>query len=654
MESINTHKILLGTERSVLHQCLPQLGDIEIHRGINLCKVRELDLVLLHASNLLRFAHLGDRNAIVDVKTLSLLLTLAIRIPDINWSAEYTSGNLADSKSTTELQDNYISYPSLRDRAMMIVSSYMKLLIDPSTDGDFSGAIYTAIHTILCQILEGQPTQQTAISDRNLRKRAGKDQDVLTLFASSPKRKSKGAPLTKFENDKATLTHSGTDSKEENKIKFNESLNLMSKFTEMTSTSRSKSKSSSPSYLEPVTFLVFDEPLITDVLNPSKSKGYNMWKLLEWAFYCARLAENNMSTAERHTLKYRKIFRNYAMFLLILVDFLEYDFDLKLKNYLKEMSIDTMDPTLIFEKFPKMIPPSRKRLLNQLLLHKFAYQRTARSIYLYDRTIESIFSCLQNSNPATSYSSCFHKEMRLLGYHNTKNEGSLLSNSFVKETIAIRFRLTYLLYEYALLNSEDSPIDSENRGLFVKNEVLDVFALFEVLGKRLASLPSSMVYLFYLHSIQETIRNEFNGYYLQFTTLLGERILHEMTHNDNLEQMCKILQRHTRKGAKHTVNALLKFINSPFIDNFLLGITINDKSSLRDWTIVNIIIVGITYMLMEWNKLLVQNKKLQANLEEYLSGIAGTMAEVEFKEFQENEYSLSRFIQWIEFLLQND
>lgn len=214
---------------------------------------------------------------------------------------------------------------------------------------------------------------------------------------------------------------------------------------------------------------VLDLDLITKNLNP-KFLNYNIWKLLNWTFYCAEISSDN-SQLNSHFLY--KIYR----------DFLNVIFDFLIINFLK----DENQPYLI------------EKLISQLSALKKGW---------FDRVVEFTLNGLKRREYSSEPRLCYLKDNNLVNADiNKSSEQKDIAEmhsqySDIFDSLNLRFKILILIYNWSLTQEvrEVLPSNLTNHVTTKFNE-LDwrIFKEFYECGQEeISNLPLDINYQFFL------------------------------------------------------------------------------------------------------------------------------------------------------------
>lgn len=591
---------ITSIESDTLRTCLASIDsmdDIDSTDRVNLTKVSQLDLLLTQLTVSISTHNFSLSPLILPTKFLSVLLTVSCRIPQINKPNFESSQDIIDPETERELQRDYTNLASLSQRSAVILRAYLNLLNNPEIPQNSKEPVYEALNSLISLFIT-KPVSLRGTYDRAAGKRAQSnvsDLYSITQMLQNPNKKMKHeedasyveedttivaspSPLQDTDVDIERYLSNGTKAVDDTTLK--NSLNSLSTLA----ASRESTPRKSPAPGGEASFKIYDEDLITSLLNPNNKSNYSLWSLLKWTFYCGGLGQNNSDSSYR-------LYANYKAFLEFVFDFVEFDLqhfeNEKLQPYLNGTNLSPGPKQLYF----------RAINTHDFLLAKLFLQRTTNSMNWYDRVIEIAFYTgdpKHGGNPGP----CFPKEQHLTANAHYKSEKS---NHILVDSMKLRFKIIYLCYKLCLLISRQSPVDTYQETHMVVDSNMDFGVFLEVLCSKVVLLDNTVIEQFIKTSVIAAYKNSFDKYYVQFSLFSMIIILEHFADRSLNKELLEVYLR-CRGSTDHLIKGVLRFLKlrtkeilKQFVDVEL------PQDRTRSWQIVRMILFTFCEFLTRWN-----------------------------------------------------
>lgn len=518
-------------ELLILDTVIPEISDADIHEEIDVSSVQKLDLLVNQLLSATRFIDNKDKSKpfdsklklIPNINILRVLVTLATRIPQINWVDDGGTIDIVKLGNDKEVQRDATNLALLRARSMNWLVLYMSRLSKMNIEQKEKIYIYKSFlplmedFIVLPEFIGSKTTERAA--SKNARKDITsifkKPNNIILMLENSPKKKNiQKLPISphvvadseeeptllmqprNLDEDLQHVYDKYLPSKKHKKNKspgsLEESIDFLSKNPNSRKASPSPILESKPD--DEINLKLFGDNLLSWKLNPSFNKGYCMWSLIEWAFYCA-----DKSSAEPLSLGnidyHSCLYRNYRDFIKFVFEFVDFDFAYFLKTrlcpifnckkqelryhiYKAKTEYSNSKATLVKKAFD-----DHKFLISKLLL-----QRSHKPIYWYDRVVESIFYGLDFANDTTRPLFCYQKENQLTLKPPKRLAQTMNPN--VADSLHLRYQILYSVYYYSLYQSDLTPDthfpDIEES--FVSESPLSTYNLMKLASAKLSSV----------------------------------------------------------------------------------------------------------------------------------------------------------------------
>ena len=258
---------------------------------------------------------------------------------------------------------------------------------------------------------------------------------------------------------------------------------------------------------------VFEEDILSKKLNPRANSHFNLWKLMNWAFFCAdRSSKCQTLLHDSSSTTYHSIYNTYRDLLEVIVGILEINFiDCLIRGPVGEL-LEGQDPLKSF------FSSTRKHIVLQvleespsILLLLLMTQLGKSQSDWWDRIVEFVFNGLGIKSQELPVS-CYEREKDLIRHDNKKEtfntpftEGFYVySDNY--DSMRIRFRIICLTYYWSLFFLEGPDVEEDpylNSNILLKElsrKFVDVdfrylIEFFRALGDDSNQIPRKYQYL---------------------------------------------------------------------------------------------------------------------------------------------------------------
>lgn len=565
----------------VLDSIIPEISDSDLRGDFNVSNVQKLDLLVTQITALFNF-YSDVKNAesmLPNLSLLRVLLTLATRIPTINWIDDNGKNDIISSGNEREVSGDYTSMVPLRNRAMSWFQIYFSIIKKYDKDHKGPNPLYDHLRLLMEEFIVLPDYVGIIRNERAASKNARKDINtmfkpptgILQMLEKSPKRKvvqklpispsvvnnsEDEAPLLMqpkiLEEEIESVSHNYLPSK---KRKTNtDPKSLDASLDILSGTSNSRKNSPSPAIegekVDTTNSKLFDDCLLSWKLNPTLNKGYSLWSLIEWAFYCAESSSDDLFLPVDY---HSNLYKNYREFIGFFFEFLIFDLNLYMKTKLCTM-FQCSNSQLRYEIYQAKPDPnnSNARLYQKeleshnTLISKLLLQRSHKPIYWYDRIVETSFYGLSLSEGSPRPLHCYSKENALTLNQIKKRNNKLPKkmNDNMIDSMLLRFQILYLVYYFSLLYSDQCPVDPEPRGAgpFINDSPLGTYNLIKLISNKLCSLDIRIIEKFIRVCTITSLETYRRKYRSQFFLLLMTEIIEQNTEIKLMSNIIGILR----------------------------------------------------------------------------------------------------------------
>ena len=262
---------------------------------------------------------------------------------------------------------------------------------------------------------------------------------------------------------------------------------------------------------------VYDEPLLKDKLIIDN--GFNIWKLINWTFYCAGLSSNYYYGVESNC---SSIYKAEARLLDTIFDFLEANLVMELKRL---MHLE--DPYLQLSKLTtgekKMMISHVENSSNILFLKLIKTLGHFRSLY-YDRIVEYVFNGLAarlTGMPDACYqheAALVKKEARAKNTQQSKNSSDYrrckVNDNL--DSMNLRFKMSLVTHHWSLIFTETIVIEKKDKfNINQRHSPLELNNFLGYLSEKLSTLDFKYLEAFYFASYYESkITKNYKDFFL--------------------------------------------------------------------------------------------------------------------------------------------
>lgn len=522
------------SQHDLINQFIPELANAE-ERVVNLASTKQFEELLYHLEttfedNFEFFDSAGEEPflKLPSIDIFRILLTLASKcLSNFGQEAPSFGGLIANSEYVRNINDDYnkcIFKSPMRDRCIALLRRYISMLMTSRSSTvvhKLKNLFLIAlkdfmVHPRFFHILGPLSNSRYLRSNTSRRKtgsqKKGVEQNNISPSFTEPVETNTDT-ISDSEEEPPYLSYSShKDISEEIKkfqpynISRNERgiftgdinhgsiqfpnplfpLNLLDDDSDTTSGSESGHNSKRPkinhgeskSNFENIR--VFGDYLISRQLNPMINSPYNIWKLIQWMFYCADLSSMYQKLLfDPIGTNCHLIYYTYKHFIDILVDFLTFNLidylvtdktSKRLLNVEKRKSRKFADPIHYYFQLDGNKRQEIKKLLetnrNILILNIIA-QLSPSQVDWYDRVIEHVFTGLNNGNHQVNRNyepqPCFEVEKFLIRHDSTLRQ-NISKNYATKyddnmDSIILRYKIILLVYYWSLFYSIGNSID---------------------------------------------------------------------------------------------------------------------------------------------------------------------------------------------------
>lgn len=426
---------------------LPELNSVEIP---NINSINHIDTCLNHLeSTPLSIENKSNYQEIrvPSINLLRVLFTLSVSKPvQPNIVRIHGLQNFDDyTKSEYDLYNSAIENPTINSRCIDLLLNYAQY-INSNFHESLAKLLYDRIKVVLFDLLSPSKLS-TWDSKGSLRIQ---QPTIDANFSKSPIKKSTKAQSTmhlpQSEDGQPTDlndTREISDSEDEvpKLMSFEErdaellkykllqpNFSLPTLKLQKVSKSPSRSRASSPickwNWND---ILVFDDELVTKRLSPRFSR-YNIWLLINWAFYCAENSSEFMDQLDYNSCNSHYLYKTYRDFLNLIFDFL-------IINFLNDDEL-----------------PLIGKLISQL--------STSNGVW-FDRLVEYTLNGLERRRYVIDPKLCYMRDNNLIkldfqNFEKNKSIDDLYSDySDIFDSISLRFKILLLIYIFALKQKSD-------------------------------------------------------------------------------------------------------------------------------------------------------------------------------------------------------
>lgn len=469
---MNTNEDQTDIENEILRLAVPNISGLDLINGGNLSSLEDLDLLLFHINS----SQLINQAYSPSTISLHIILTLATRLPQLNWSRESHEHDIVKLVVEQEAVHGYTSMIPFKDRAHRILSVYLEYLqqLTENNEDLQNSQLYEQLQTIFIEMISQQKVKRKF--KKTHRRKESSEHEIIVISDSEEDITLK--PVTKhpsLRNEQSSPTRAMKNAQI-----------LMDGFGD--SKTRKKKKKEDPTQ----NTKLFDDNLITHKLDPSLNNGYSLWHLIEWTFWCSKRSKIEEISKDIFLDSFHESYVNYRRFVSWCFDF----FILDLNNITRPF-IDQLKPTnLNFDTSDLRIDKTmikEKNLLSLLIGYKSGGDR-------YTDIVDTVFFGLLegervNRNPV------YLRERQLLDEVYFTRMGGL--NRDQQDSMDLRVKILFSIYQASTYYSSDSitrqymnvdvNVSFENR---IENDH-STYSLIHIVADKLSSMKSTVVELFF-------------------------------------------------------------------------------------------------------------------------------------------------------------
>ena len=535
MDSASYDNYLLS-EINTLNSLIPDLN-LDIEGKVNFNNVNQLDILLYHIST--TFYIQVDDNRLFHVPSVSMvriLLTLASRLPLINWSKPSNSN--IDSLGESREIISPLSSCTLRDRSITILNTYLDFI--NSSKSKQSMLLYNVI--------------MDALNDFTVMLKKKGSLSMLLQRDTKLKNKHIHEVVSDSEEEPTMLNESIIDSKS-----HEQDLSNRLDFLKGAAKSNEPNRSQSPSVEPPANRLIdalfnetalFDDPLVGHQLNPYYNNNYNIWSLLKWAYYCADISSNH--TQGQDIDQYHDLYQTHKFFIDVIYEFIVINYKKFILTHINPLLEHTDSEDSFWISFFNLKEAEKEKIRNLFktsppLLLKLLEQVSSKKAYIFDRLVECILFDLHSPPDNKELSrnvrphACFDKELQITVKLTAYPIDSILPYNDNMDSMKQRFKIIFQVYYMCLFFSGKSsiyeqPTTDKNIVAYIEQDELPLssFNLSINVASRLYELDFTLFKHFFDVGFQTAAESEFNLIYIQFFFEITKNIFKKVYGNNTI------------------------------------------------------------------------------------------------------------------------
>lgn len=514
MDSVFSHSYL-ESQSEFIDLIIPEFKQPS-DEPTNLNNLTQPDLLLTHLEAVLGNTS-SRKHKLPSENIIRVILTLASRSPETNWTNTNPNieGLTATNNYVKKLNDDYynsLSKPPLRDRSIWLLHQYFSIIQLQPTDSIIQ-ILYKRFVTVFKDfIIQNYVRKKARLSGPLIKARSSLElspvkfqSNILNFFQPDSPASDATIPddVVSDSEDDVTILDSTTNMEEELK-KFhrmpdvtssniftnsisglNNSAALFSNISTDRDTPlrpelpvlRKKQKISRPT--PPISYptlcwtnlKLFDEDVLSIKLNPKLNHRFNIWLLINWAFYCAEKSTNlSKLLANSSFTAFHSVYVTHHELLSFIFDFLSFEFINGIKNDkdIQALLHKSGDP---IKSFFKTKSSSRSIILGHLEDSKFLIlnlmtQLGSLQIDWYDRIVEYVFNGLGVKSSEIPQS-CYEREKFLIKLDSAVKEHfsgiDLIEHTDNIHSMKLRYRIILLVYYRALYFSGGSIVGANKK-----------------------------------------------------------------------------------------------------------------------------------------------------------------------------------------------
>lgn len=438
--------------------------------------------------------------SVPSLDVLRALLTLASRCEGTTYTKDPVNilGVLVTKEYMNSLSDNYLtslSKPPLSDRCINQLRLYVDSLPITVQNGDFTTEVlYERLYLLAADFL---------VKEKNTAK-------LISAEATERYDLGKAKPCNQNKALKANFdleTRTSDDSNDQSNLIINLKEYQNPNFSYLDSDSgnhtfnqppRKRMKPSAESLVPGIR--IFDYELLGTLLNPNINH-FNIWNLMDWTFYCAKLSTNEST----QSVKYHTVYKTYNKVLHLIFDIVAINFDYELVKNVKgyNLTIDTfqqLKDTNSFKIFYHSLDGRHVSTSNVLLLNLLS-QLNSSQADLYEMALNYILRGIyypfnEIPNP------CYHVELAFIRQRDFLDLPHITLFSDCIDSFQIRYKIILLMYYYAITFHDNNAVQRSSR----LRSYLSLKSLVVELSKRLLQFNFNFLKLFYAISSMREIR----------------------------------------------------------------------------------------------------------------------------------------------------
>lgn len=417
-------------ENEILRLAVPNISGLDLLNGGNLSSLEDLDILLFHINS----SQTINQAYFPSTISLHVILTLATRLPQLNWSKEAHEHEIVKLAVEQEVVHGYTSMITFKDRSHRILSRYLQHLQQCfERNGNLDDSeLFEQLRFIFKEMIS-QHGSKKKVRNKTHKRKDSSEHEIVLISDSEEDITLK--PITKQPSLK-NEQNSPTSAMKNAQL-------LMDRFGD--SKSRKRRKKEIPTQ----NTKIFDDHLITHKLNPLLNDGYSLWHLIEWTFWCCKRSKIEEISKDITLDGFHESYVNYQRFVEWCLDFLILDFEILINRYRHQLepSRTSGEDKLNSPKFRMdKVMAKEKNLLYLLIGYKSGG----------DRYKDIVDICLYglvegervNRNPV------YGRERQLLDEKYFTRMGDL--NRDQRDSMSLRTKILFTVYRASTYYSSDS------------------------------------------------------------------------------------------------------------------------------------------------------------------------------------------------------